>query len=112
MRQQDLQAKLSQDQQFKDLVDQVELGEKAEEVRTLLHLWLKACNEAIIKCLKTCPVQEMVQYRNLLRASEGFSSYLDGVINNKLAAQENIDDMKRDVQRIASEVEWDDEFGG
>ena len=95
---------MTQHNNSKKLIQQMELGAGASEALTFLKDWLEEYQEWTISRLKSCPVEEMVQYRNLLLVSEAFEGYLTKVINNG-------DIAKADFQELQDQIAYETRRG-
>lgn len=81
-------------QEQKEYLRRQDLGAAASAALNFLEDWLEAYQEWTISNLKTCPVKEMAQYRNLLLASEAFKEYLFSVINDGKMAEKDFSDLE------------------
>ena len=64
------------------LCSAMELGDKAELVKTLTAKWLEDYQELTIEHLKTCQDREVMGLRNKLVALEDFKSWLEAKVTN------------------------------
>ena len=67
---------------------------------TFLEDWLEAYQEWIISNLKTCQEDRLVEYRNLLLASEGFKSFLASTIASGQIANKELADFKQQEEYL------------
>jgi hypothetical protein len=87
------------------LVERQNKGEQAALVSQLLTDWLEAYQEMTIGYLKSCPVSQVMDYRNKLVASEAFSGYLQSLIDDGVIANMDFDRVEAEKSYKAQE-DW------
>lgn len=86
--------------EINNLIQQGNLGAEASAALTFLEDWLEAYQEWIISNLKTCQEDRLVEYRNLLLASEGFKSFLASTIASGQIANKELADFKQQEEYL------------
>ena len=87
------------------IVERQDKAEQAELVSQLLTEWLEAYQEMTIGYLKSCPVNQVMDLRNKLVASEAFSGYIKSLIDDGAIAERDFSKLEAEKSYRAQE-DW------
>lgn len=89
------------------LINTIQEGETASTTLKEIQKWFDEVNDWAIESIKNCPVKDIVQYRNMLRASTALKEYLEDKIRDGENAKVDLDDLNEKYRQDVNAVDWD-----